>query len=308
MNINISQPATIPDAPRIIVIGDIHGDVERLVKLVKSIGLFSNDLQWIAEPKNTVVIQLGDQIDSLSRSSDNNQDGWEKYPDVEVLQLMDRLDANAQAGSDGKGRVISLLGNHEIMNTQGIFNYVSNMSMDALGGFANRAALFSPGNQFAQILSRRNIVVSIGPFLFSHGGLLPEHLDAVYNNFITINNCMQKYLRGEGLSSDELFVINNVIVHPETGIVWLRKYVELADHQPDILVQLIDNVCQRTNTMVLFVGHNTMETIKRTANGKLYFTDAGFSRAYSIHGDYVEVIEILKNENNYNVETLRVSM
>jgi hypothetical protein len=305
MNVNLSQPAIIPDAPRIIVIGDIHGDVERLVKVVKSIGLFSNDLQWIAEPKNTVVIQLGDQIDGLSRSSDNLSDGWEKYPDVEVLQLMDRLDAIAQAGG---GRVLSLLGNHEIMNTQGIFNYVSSMSMDAVGGFANRAALFSPGNQFAQILSRRNIVASIGPFLFCHGGLLPEHLDAVYNNFITINNCMQKYLRGEELSSDELFVINNIIVNPETGIVWLRKYVELADHQPDILEHLIDNVCQRTNTMVLFVGHNTMESIKRTSNGKLYFTDAGFSRAYSIHGDYVEVIEIVKNETNYNVETLRVSM
>jgi hypothetical protein len=195
------------------------------------------------------------------------------------------------------------------MNTQRIFQYVSEKSMAGVGGEAMRGMLFSPGNQFAQILSRRNIVAQIGPFLFCHGGLLPQHLDTVYNNFTTINACMQKYLRGgEPLSNEELFVINEIIFQPEFGIVWLRKYVELAEHQPKVLEDLIDEVCKRTNTMVLFVGHNTMDSIKRAANGKLYFTDAGFSRAYSIHDDYVEVLEIIKRDNNYNVETLRVSM
>ena len=306
-NILPPQPDNIPDANRIIVIGDIHGDVERLLKMVKSIGLFSNDLKWIAEPKDTIVIQLGDQIDSLSRRLDGQDGSWERYPDVEVLELMDRLDLIARQSSDGKGRVLSLLGNHEIMNTQHIFNYVSENSMSKLGGEAMRALLFTPGHQFAQILSRRNIVVKIGPFLFCHGGLLPQHLECVHNNFETINKCMQKYLRGgEPLSMEEMYVINEVIFQGEFGIVWLRKYVDLAQEQPEILETLLDNVFARTNAMVLFVGHNTMDSVKRAANGKLYFTDAGFSRAYSIHDDYVEVVEIIKRESTYNVETLRV--
>jgi len=309
MNNTFVQPSKIDDAPRIIVIGDVHGDVERLLKMVKSIGLFSNSLEWIAEPKNTVVIQLGDQIDSLSRSVE--EQNWESLPDVEVLALMDRLDWIAQSASGGAGRVLSLLGNHEIMNVLGIFEYVSLNSMNKLGGPNNRAALFSQGNQFAQILARRNIVSSIGPFLFCHGGILPQHLDFVQCDFNKINVAMQKYLRGnEVLTPDEEFIIRDIIFHNTTGIVWTRQYVDLLQNQPHMLESVIDSVCMRSNTKVLFVGHNTMPEITRVANGKLYFTDAGFSRAYSLHENYVEVIEIRKINNGendlYNIETLRV--
>jgi len=304
-----SQPSSIIDANRLIVIGDVHGDIERLLKMLQKINIFSESLEWIAEPKDTIVIQLGDQIDSLSRRVDNDIEkaNWEKYADVEVLELMDKLDLIAQNASNGKGRVLSLIGNHEIMNTQHIFNYVSPTSMNITGGENERAKLFTPGNKYATILSRRNIVSRIGPFLFCHGGILPQHLECVYNNFDTINKCMQKYLRGnEPLSMEEMYVINEVIFHGEFGILWLRKYVELAEHQPNILEELINDICKRTNTMVLFVGHNTMENIRPVVNGKLYFTDAGFSRAYSIHDNYVEVIEIKKTEQTYNLETLRV--
>lgn len=306
------QPSNIPDASRILVIGDVHGDVERLIKMVKTLGLFSNNLEWIAEPRDTIVIQLGDQIDSLSRRTDNNPElaNWETIPDVEMLALMDRLDANAQQGSEGRGRVLSLLGNHEIMNTQGMFQYVSLNSLMSVGGEAARAQLFTPGNQFAQILSRRNIITRIGPFLFCHGGLLPDHLNCVYNNFDTINMCMSKYLRGaEPLTPEESFVINEIIFHADNGIVWLRKYVELANHQPEVLENLLTDIGTRTNTTALFVGHNTMDSITRTANGKLYFTDAGFSRAYSLHDSYVEIVEIRKQENGqYDLSTIRVGM
>jgi hypothetical protein len=305
----VVQPSSISDAPRIIVIGDVHGDVERLVKTVKSLGLFSNTLDWIAEPKNTIVIQLGDQIDSLSRNNESSKEKeqWENLPDVEVLALMDRLDWIAQTASGGTGRVLSLLGNHEIMNTLGLFDYVSLNSMNKLGGPNNRAVLFSPGNQFAQILSRRNIVTRIGPFLFCHGGLLPQHLDFVQGDFNKINVAMQKYLRGnEVLTPDEQYIVRDIIFHNTDGIVWLRKYVELLQNQPNILEIMVDSVCKKTETLVLFVGHNTMNEITRVANGKLYFTDAGFSRAYSLHDNYVEVIEILKNTEQYNIETLRV--
>ena len=309
-NNNVRQPANILHANRIIIIGDVHGDIERLLKMLKNIHIISDTLEWIAEPVDTIVIQLGDQIDGMSRRLDNDEEkaNWETYPDVGVLEIMDKLDDIAQAASNGKGRVLSLIGNHEIMNTQRLFHYVSPKSMSNSGGQDMRAALFSPGNRYATLLSKRNVVVKIGPFLFCHGGILPQHLDCVYNNFETINGCLQKYLRGgEQLTPEELFVINEIIFHGENGIVWLRKYVGLLENQPEILEQLIDDVCKRTDTMVLFVGHNTMENITRTAGGKLYFTDAGFSRAYSIHDNHVEVIEILKQgTSDYNVETLRV--
>jgi hypothetical protein len=299
------QPAIIPDANKIIVIGDLHGDIERIVLTLKMMRLFSDNLEWIAEPKDTIVIQLGDQIDSLSRRFDG-KDNWEKYSDIELLVLMDKLDEIAQNASNGKGRVLSLIGNHEIMNMQGMFQYVSPHSMEKTGGIEVRSAIFNPGTDIAQILAKRNVIVKIGPFLFCHGGILPQHLDCVYNNFNTINMCLRKYLLGkEPLSEEEIFIIRDVLCH-EHGILWLRKYVELAEHQPDILEAVIDVIRDKTNTLVLFVGHNTMESIKKVAHGKLYFTDAGFSRAYSLHDNYVELIEITKDNTNYNVETVRI--
>ena len=302
------QPANIPDASRIIVIGDVHGDIERLIKLLVTIGIFSTNLEWIAQPRDTVVIQLGDQIDSLSRRLDRGGDlQWETSPDLEVLVLMDKLDEIAKNSSDGRGRVLSLIGNHEIMNVLGIFAYVSENSMNKTGGAEIRHSLLRPGTQIGTILAKRNVVCKIGPFLFCHGGILPQHLEVVYNNFDTINMCMRKYLLGkEQLSPEELFVMNQVICEENNGIIWTRKYIELATYQPEVLEMLMDVICEKTNTMVVFVGHNTVDTIKRVADGKLYFTDTGFSRSYPLHENYVEVIEIMKKESSYNVETLRV--
>lgn len=300
------QPSIIENASKIVVIGDVHGDIERLVKMVKSIGLFSNSLEWIAEPIDTVVVQLGDQIDSLNRNDNANNQNWEQYPDVEVLGFMDRLDAIAQQASGGRGRVLSLLGNHELMNVFGLFDYVSPQSMSAVGGLPSRMALFSPGGQFAQMLANRNIVVQVGPFLFCHGGILPKHLDYVNNNFEIINASIQKFLRKEQVSPTEEYIIRDIIFNNTEGIVWLRKYIDMLNHEPQILKMVIDNICERTNTQVLFVGHNTLPEITRVADGKLYFTDAGFSRAYSLHDTYVEVVQIIKNEAAYNIETLRV--
>jgi len=300
------QPAIIPDASKIIVIGDVHGDIERLVILLQKIQLFSSELEWIAEPKDTIVIQLGDQIDSLSRRMDG-KDEWEKSADIDVLILMDKLDDIAQKASDGKGRVLSLIGNHEMMNMQGMFQYVSAMSMNKVGGIGERLNMFQPGTWIANILAKRNVVSKIGPFLFCHGGILPQHLDCVYNNFDTINMCIRKFLLGHQLAPEEVFVIQEILCH-EMGILWLRKYVELAEHQPAVLESVLDVIREKTNTQVLFVGHNTVPNITKCANGKLYLTDAAFSRAYSIHDNYVEIVEIVKDNSTYNVSTIRVLM
>jgi hypothetical protein len=155
------QPSNIVDANKIIIIGDVHGDIERLVKLLKTLHIISDQLEWIADPIDTIVIQLGDQIDGMSRRNDNDEEkaNWETYPDVTILDFMDKIDANAQAASNGRGRVLSIIGNHEIMNTQGIFNYVSAKSMHTVGGENTRLQLFRPGNHYASLLARRNVII-----------------------------------------------------------------------------------------------------------------------------------------------------
>ena len=58
----------LPKTKRIIVIGDLHADFQKTKFLFKKFNLIDDNDKWIAQPKNTHVVQLGDQLDGKSRS------------------------------------------------------------------------------------------------------------------------------------------------------------------------------------------------------------------------------------------------
>ena len=132
-----------PPQNRIIVIGDIHGDFDAAIKcfiLAKCIepiippinktiiemNAFFNKLKWIGD--DTYVVQLGDQIDRVRPQSWDKNDitNDEAFEDegstLEIFYLFFYLNILAQ---ENGGRVFSILGNHEIMNVDGDFRYVS---------------------------------------------------------------------------------------------------------------------------------------------------------------------------------------
>ena len=132
-----------PPQTRIIVIGDIHGDFDAAIKcfiLAKCIepiippinktviemNAFFNKLKWIGN--DTYVVQLGDQIDRVRPQSWDKNDitNDEAFEDegstLEIFYLFFYLNILAQ---ENGGRVFSILGNHEIMNVDGDFRYVS---------------------------------------------------------------------------------------------------------------------------------------------------------------------------------------
>ena len=193
---NIDQPTILENIPRIIIIGDVHGDITRLLNCMINANVFSKDLKWIAEPPNTVVVQMGDQVDSLNRGISPE---WEELADFEVLLLMDKLDNIAKIEG---GRVLSLIGNHEIMNTLGQFNYVSPKSLSILSE-QDRFLQFQPGNRFANILAKRNIILKINGFLFCHAALMPNNLRMFDNNIHKINEITRKILRKEPINHEE---------------------------------------------------------------------------------------------------------
>ena len=59
-------PTVLPPVRRIIAIGDIHGDFRALIKCLRLAKLVNERWEWIGG--DTVVIQLGDQVDSKCRS------------------------------------------------------------------------------------------------------------------------------------------------------------------------------------------------------------------------------------------------
>lgn len=271
----VDTPTILPAAERIIVIGDIHGDLGRLMDILYSTQIINQNMQWTAQPANTVVVQLGDQIDSISRTPSTKDAQWERLNDIEVLKFMDQLDVLARRHG---GRAISLIGNHELMNVMGDFSYVSSVSMTKSYGQEVRKQMFTVGGNLAQRLSRRNIIQKVGSLLFVHAGLLPHHLQIVGDTQIhRINEAFRKFLRKEPISDEDQKILFQVIIHDD-GILWTRKFMELQSN-PTELSQLLDTVLEKTECTKMFVGHNTVAHIG-TVEGKLWFTDSGISRAY----------------------------
>lgn len=286
--LNVDTPTYFDAAQRVIVIGDVHGDLARLMECFYATGILNHNGEWIAEPPNTVVVQLGDQVDSRNRGATED---WERVPDTEVMLFMDRVDNIARMKG---GRVISLIGNHEIMNVTGDFTYVSEGSGKDLN---LRQQRFQAGGPYARILAKRCVVAKVGSLLFVHGGILPMHLMLVDGNLHKMNELVRKLLRNEPTEMNEVVLLNDVITG-DRGILWTRAYMEILN-QPDVLHDVLTYVLGSTGCKLICIGHNTVSTITGISGGRLWFVDAGMSRAYG--NDTFQVLEILNDGEEYKV-------
>jgi hypothetical protein len=100
-------PCHVVDAPRVVAVGDVHGSYDNLARVLRFTGLTDAKDRW-AGGKATLV-QTGDLLD---RGTDGRR----------VLDLLMRLEGEARKAG---GRVLALLGNHEVMNMLGDLRYVS---------------------------------------------------------------------------------------------------------------------------------------------------------------------------------------
>lgn len=105
---------------RIIVVGDLHGDLRQTRKILKEFQLLDDNMNWIG--KNTALIQIGDVLDR----------GAASLPTTDLLEKIRR-----QARWEG-GDVILLMGNHELNNLQGDTRFVNKQELQDLGKRARK--------------------------------------------------------------------------------------------------------------------------------------------------------------------------
>lgn len=266
---------------RIVIIGDIHGDIRRFKDILIDAKIINKNIEWIAEPSNTIVVQMGDQVDSINR--DPQLDNWEVLPDVEMIYFTNMLHKIAQSKG---GRVISLIGNHELMNIIGNYSYVSSTSLN--NSNYKRQELFKPGGTLSAILSQRPLIVKIGPLLFCHAGLTLEHLDILdkYNKDISyINTIWKNFIKNNAILIEDKEIFENIILD-SNGILWTRDL-----NNKDDLVKLRD----RLGCTYMFVGHTVVERVK-LINDFVWYTDTGISRAFG--NNSYQYIDIIDNQIN----------
>lgn len=266
-----------PNCDRLVIIGDIHGDIKRLKTILIDAKIINNNIEWIAEPPNTVVVQMGDQVDSLNR--DETIAEWEVLDDVEVIYFTNLLDKFAQSKG---GRFISIIGNHEFMNVIGNYSYVSSKSM--ANNENKRRDLFKAKGVLSPILSKRPIVLKIGELFFCHAGLTTKHLELLkkYDKDISyINRIWKNFVLHSNVLKEDKELFDNILLD-YNGILWTRE----LDNQNDL-----NEMLKSINCTFMFVGHTVMDGIK-FYNNKVWYTDTGISRAFGNNKyQYMEIIK-----------------
>lgn len=274
-------PSVLPACKRIISIGDIHGDWLATIRAFKVAGLIDNKNNWIADPPDTVVIQVGDILDRGRENMTSDENSEKK-----ILHFFDSMNKKAKKFGGG---VYCLMGNHELMNVNGILDYSSPMGMRGFGGYQNRIREFSPGNKMAIRLGcTRNVLMKIGDFLFVHAGLAtnPKKHSIDY-----INDLMRKYLLGnKNIRNNRDF---NHMFDDDKGYLWTR---DLGYNQKKMTCQNVNRELKTFNVGKLVIGHSIQENgINSICNNRVWRIDVGMSDAFNKGEKKIQILEILDN-------------
>jgi hypothetical protein len=314
-NYENEQSYVLPPVNRIIVIGDLHGDLDITLRSLKIANLIDNNNNWIGG--DTVVVQNGDQVDRCRYNgipcSNKLATSNDEENDITILELFTKLHKQAQLYG---GAVYSLLGNHELMNVEGDLRYVSHLGLKQFDnsiingnlikdGKIAREMLFSPGNKYAEFLAcTRQVVLIIGNNIFIHGGILPKIIKKY--SVKSINQIMTLYLLGRIKQQDKLY--KDIFKSQDLSPLWSRL-------QGLMVINNNDNSCHEMLTPLkyiynvnnIYVGHtpNLNNGISSACNKHIWLTDYGASKSFDSYRTNptkkLQVLEILNDGHKFNI-------
>lgn len=288
-------PAVYEDVERIVAVGDIHGDYDQLVEVLRSAEIIDEKNRWIAG--RTHLVQLGDLPD--------------RGPDtLKAFEFLKKLESQAKRK---RGRVHVLIGNHDAMNMWGRLNHVTPEEFEA---FVNRNSKrnrdyeyketvkwikknepeekwpdfdgefqeewyaerplgwvehrweWSPQGDIGQWTLGHLTVLKINDNLFIHAGLGPEFSDLTIDE---INETVQAILQ----KNDRQHL---GMVHNEDGPLWYRG---LALHPEETEIEHLERLLEHFGVNRIVLGHTvTRGAIIPRFDGRVILADVGLTAYY----------------------------
>lgn len=302
--------ATVQDdwqgVERIVAIGDIHGDYDNYIEVLKNAGVINRRGRWSAG--KTHVVQVGDIPD--------------RGPDT--LRIISHLQKLEKQALKAGGRLHLLIGNHEHMNITGDLRYVHpgeyeafetrnskqlrnnyyayvvktieqqreallNSGGDAshlpvadddfkrdwynehpLGFVEHRLAWQKDGELFEWIAAH-NTIIRINNILFLHGGLSAELLPM---SITEINERIRAELNRDAFEGEPLGTA-------DSGPLWYRGLArgDEAAERP-----ALDSVLAHFDAEMIVLGHTPdLNAITPRFGGQVVIIDTGISAYYGGH-------------------------
>jgi hypothetical protein len=107
------DPCTLQGVRRIVAVGDVHGGYEEFVRILRAAGVIDSRDRWAGG--DTYFVQTGDVVDRGAGSR-------------RALDLLQRLERDAPKK---RGRVLPLVGNHEVMRLLGHLRDINPAEIEA---------------------------------------------------------------------------------------------------------------------------------------------------------------------------------
>lgn len=284
---------TFTGVQRIVAFGDIHGDYDRLVDLLRTASVIDRQNAWVGGATHLVLD--GDMVDRGPASR-------------KVLDLAMALEP--QAASAG-GAVHALIGNHEVMNIIGDVRYVSKGDWDSYRtpdsrklleeaaksaleernakgtpppnaaaflkdfmskrplGWAEQRALFGPSGKYGQWLRRQNVIIKINDSVFMHAGIPPKYATSTRDE---INRRVREELDNPAMRADGM-------ITTEEGPLWYRDLVMAPENQAGLAAH-VARVLQAQQAQRIIVGHSVVKMIVPRFGGEVIAIDVGLSAVF----------------------------
>lgn len=303
--------------PRLIAIGDLHGDHGAFEEVMTRAGLMNKDGNWAGG--KTLLIQVGDIAD---RGPDSRQ----------IIEHLRRLEAQADVSG---GQIIAMIGNHEAMVMTGDLRYVhpgeyaafvtneSDSVRDQL--FAdNEAAIvesyreeqpeltleevkaqweariplgavehqeaWAPDGEIGSWVLNNHSVVIVGDTLFVHGGLSAKY---TAHSLADINNAAVGALNAQTRDRE-------MLIHDPLGPQWYRGLLrepcgtmESGVNGTSLTIEEeLEIVLAHFEVERIVVGHTpSLEGIKANHNGQVIQIDTGMSEYYGGTNSFLEITD-----------------
>lgn len=286
--------------PRIIAIGDLHGDYGAYVAILRNASLIDARGKWSGG--DAIFVQLGDIPD--------------RGPDTrKIIEHLMKLEE--QAPKKG-GRVEALIGNHEAMMVIGDLRYVTPQEFAAFAtskskrlrdayfkanaaafgeryrkkdpsltdegvkaafeaetplGWVEHQQAWAPSGKFGAWVATHDAVLKIGDTLFVHGGISAAYAAKPIEQ---INAETQAALKAR----------NGTILEEETGPLWYRAFAEESPAgEADLAAALAAYGVKR-----IVIGHTPQPAgVKALYGGRVIAADTGASKFYGGTRSFVRI-------------------
>lgn len=303
----------IQTTERVVAIGDVHGAYESFTGILRAAGLLDRRDRWIGG--RTVFVQTGDVLD---RGPDSRQ----------VLDLLRRLERDARRAG---GRVIPLLGNHEVMRLIGDWRDVSEEEYRAFRDvdserLRERAFVVSAGHvaerarkedrQFDERVYRQQFMLDV-PLGFvemriafgdtgEYGRWIRDRLTAVkVNDVLFLHGGVSEKVAALGCEGINKAVTADLAALPvpleqalsmlsstEEGPLWYRG---LATEPEDTFAPTLDRILEQVGARAIVAGHTPVTRVTTRFGGRVVLIDTGMLGGPSYPRGVASALEIHGN-------------